>query len=157
MKPEEHPGIRKACAEDMDCILQIEQKAFPGPTAYSKRQLEYLVQNSRSTSLVESHKDVIRGFIIVTYRRGSLTGNIETVDVDPAFHGWGIGLKLLLAAEDDMKQRGMQCSQLEVSEGNKPAIKLYMKAGYSIKEKLKEYYRHEHQGTRDAIRMIKNL
>jgi ribosomal-protein-alanine N-acetyltransferase len=150
-------GIRLATAEDLDAIYKIELKSFPGPTAYSRRQLAHLVLRSNGTCLVESQGDVIRGFIIIAYGQRSLTGNIETVDVDPDFHSRGIGLKLLSAAHDDMRRLGMQWVQLEVSENNKPAIKLYKKAGYTFKERIEKYYRYEHCGTRDAIRMVKAL
>jgi ribosomal-protein-alanine N-acetyltransferase len=106
---------------------------------------------------VESCGGVIRGFVIVTYRRGSLTGHIETIDVDPTYTKLGIGLRLLTFAEENMRKRGKHWSQLEVSEGNKVALKLYKKAGYTLKERVKRYYRYEHGGTRDAMRMVKAL
>jgi ribosomal-protein-alanine N-acetyltransferase len=151
------PDIQLAKADEIDRIFEIEQKCFPGEVAYSKRQLEYLILNANSDCLVEKQDGVIRAFLIVTYRRGSLTCNIETIDVDPAFKNKGIGLKLLKAAEIDMRQRGMRWSQLEVSEGNEAALKLYRKAGYKFKERIEGYYKFEHNGTNNAIRMIKTL
>jgi ribosomal-protein-alanine N-acetyltransferase len=149
--------IRKANAEDITDIFEIEQRAFAGPTAYTKRHLEYLVLRAGSTSLVETCGNKIRGFIIITYEWGSLTGNVETIDTDPAFHGQGIGLRLLMAAETEMRMRGKKFAQLEVSEKNEPAIRLYKKAGYIVTEKLERYYEHEHHGTRNALRMMKAL
>ena len=149
--------IQLAEADEIDRIFEIEQKCFPREVAYSKRQLEYLILNANSDCLVEKQDGVIRAFLIVTFRRGSLTCNIETIDVDPAFKNKGIGLKLLKAAETDMKRRGIRWSQLEVSEGNESALQLYKKAGYNFKERLEGYYRLEHNGTRNAIRMVKEL
>jgi ribosomal protein S18 acetylase RimI-like enzyme len=77
--------------------------------------------------------------------------------VDPAFKNKGLGLKLLMAAEKEMKERGMRSCQLEVSEGNKSALNLYRNAGYIFKERLEGYYRFEHNGTRNALRMMKIL
>lgn len=150
-------GIQLANANDIDAIFEIEQKCFPGKVSYSKRQLEHLVLNANSTCLVEKRDGVIRAFLIVTYRQGSLACNIETIDVDPAFKNKGIGLKLLKAAEINMRQRGMRWSQLEVSEGNEAALKLYRKAGYTFKERIEGYYKFEHNGTHNAIRMVKTL
>ena len=56
-----------------------------------------------------------------------------------------------------MKRRGMRWSQLEVSEGNEAALKVYKNAGYTFKESLEGYYKFEHNGTRNAIRMVKDL
>ena len=75
----------------------------------------------------------------------------------PTFAKLGIGLRLLTFAEIDMRKRGKRWSLLEVSEGNKAALKLYKKAGYTLKERVKGYYRYEHRGTRDALRMVKAL
>jgi [ribosomal protein S18]-alanine N-acetyltransferase len=149
--------IREAKVVDIDSIFQIEQKCFPESIAYSKRQLTYLLLEANSKSLVEYCNGIIRGFVIVTYRRDSLIGHIETIDVDPAYVKHGIGLKLLSCAEDEMRKKGKRWSQLEVSENNKAALKLYEKAGYVFKERIQQYYTYEHDGTRDALRLVKAL
>jgi ribosomal-protein-alanine N-acetyltransferase len=150
-------GIYIANADEIDAIVEIEKKCFPKKVAYSKHQLEYLILNANSDCLIEKEDGVIRAFLIVTYRQRSLTCNIETIDVDPSFKNRGIGLKLLKAAELEMKRRGMRWSQLEVSEGNEAALKVYKNAGYTFKEKLEGYYKFEHNGTHNAIRMGKEL
>ena len=157
MKARFPSGIQIANASEIDAIFEIEQKCFPEKVAYSKRQLEYLILNANNDCLVEKQDGIIRAFLIVTYRQGSLTCNIETIDVDPAFKNKGIGLKLMEAAEIEAKRRGMRWSQLEVSEGNDAALKLYKKAGYTLKERIEGYYAFEHNGTRNAIRMVKSL
>jgi len=150
-------GIYIANADEIDAIVEIEKKCFPGKVAYSKYQLEYLILNVNSDCLVEKEDGVIRAFLIVTYRQRSLICNIETIDVDPSFKNRGIGLKLLKAAEVEMKRRGMRWSQLEVSEGNEAALKVYKNAGYEFKKRLEGYYKFEHNGTCNAIRMVKEL
>jgi ribosomal protein S18 acetylase RimI-like enzyme len=157
MKTEFLSGIQLADANEIDAIFEIEQKCFPEKVAYSKRLLEYLILNANSDCLVEKQNGRIRAFLIITYRQGSLACNIETIDVDPAFKNKGIGLKLMEAAEIEANRRGMCWCQLEVSEGNKAALKLYEKAGYTFKEKIEGYYKFEHYGSRNAIRMIKAL
>ena len=157
MTPTLPSGIYLANADEIDAIVDIEKKCFPGSVAYSKRQLERLILNADSDCLVDKEEGIIRAFLIVTYRQRSLTCNIETIDVDPAFKNRGIGLKLLKTAETNMKRRCMRWSQLEVSEGNETALKVYRKAGYTFKERLEGYYKFEHNGTRNAIRMVKEL
>jgi len=130
-------GIRQVNVGDIDAISEIEKRCFTGPIAYSRSQLAYLALEANSTCLIESQDNMIRGFIMVAYRKDSLTGRIETIDVDPRFQNKGVGMKLLIAAEDDMKHRGMKTAQLEVSERNEPALELYRKAGYKFKEKIK--------------------
>ncbi|HII85142.1 TPA: GNAT family N-acetyltransferase [Candidatus Bathyarchaeota archaeon] len=149
--------IRRAKADDIEVISQIERTCFPGLTAYSKRHLAYLILKANSSTLVETENSTLHGFIIITYHKRSRIGNVETIDVDPSFQKQGVGLRLLAAAEEDMKEHGMKFSQLEVSEGNHAAIKLYQKAGYTIKQKLADYYQFEHNGSCNAIRMIRVL
>ena len=150
-------AIRKVTPTDIDRISAIEKKCFEGPSAYSKRRLEYFALKANSACLVATREVALLGFVIVTYRKGSVTANIETIDVDPQFQKQGIGMSLLAAAEADMKNRGVKTSQLEVSERNEAAIKLYQKAGYTAKGRLINYYKFDHCGTRHAIRMVKAL
>jgi ribosomal protein S18 acetylase RimI-like enzyme len=157
MKTRYPSGVSRATADHIQALFEIEQRCFPGTTSYSKQQLRYLALHANSTCLMERQGDLIRAFLIVIYRQGSLTGHIETIDVDPTFQNQGIGLKLLRAAETDMRQRGMHWSQLELSEGNKAALELYRKGGYKFKEKIEGYYKYEHDGSRNAIRMVKAL
>ena len=157
MQQEFPPDIRRARAEDIDLIVAIEKRSFPGQIAYTKKQLSYFCLHANSSCLLETKENTIRGFIIVTYRKGTTVAGIETVDVDLTFKKRGIGLKLLTAAEIDMKQHSIKTAQLEVSEGNKAAIQLYKKAGYVEKVRIKDYYKHDHEGTRHAIRMVKAL
>jgi ribosomal protein S18 acetylase RimI-like enzyme len=157
METSQRSIIRPASRSDLQTISEIEQKCFSKSSAYSKRHLAYLILHANSATFVESYEGVIRGFIIVTYRQRSLTSHVETIDVNPAYTKLGIGLRLLAAAEEDMRKRGKRWSQLEVSEGNKVALKLYRKTGYALKERIKQYYKYEHEGTRDAMRMVKAL
>jgi len=149
--------IYSATIDHLDSIFEIEKRCFPGETSYSKRLLSYLISSSNRSSYVECSGDVVRGFVVITYHKNSLTGHIETIDVDPKYRRKGIGLRLLEVAESDMKRRGMKWSQLEVSTGNSAALGLYRKLGYLVIDEIKNYYRFDHHGTRDAALMVKVL
>ena len=149
--------IYSATIDHLNSIFEIEKRCFPGETSYSKRLLSYLISTSSRSSYVECYGNVVRGFVIISYHKNSLTGHIETIDVDPKYQRKGIGLKLLEVAELDMKGRGMKWSQLEVSTGNVAALELYRKLGYLGIEEIRNYYRFDHHGTRDAVIMVKSL
>ena len=157
MTPRFQSSIEHANVDEIDAIFEIEQKCFPGRICYSKRLLERLISNANNTCLVEKQNGILRAFLIVTYPKRSLTCNIETIDVDPTFKNKGIGLKLLKAAEIDMRQRGMRWSELEVSEGNEAALKMYTNAGYTYKTRIEGYYQFKHNGTHTSIRMVKPI
>ena len=149
--------IRRATNDDLEQIYSIEKNCFSINKAYTKKQLKYLITYANSSCLVETFNELIRGFIIVLYRKGTNTAAIETINVDPDYHKMGIGKKLLFAAESDIINTGINRIRLEVSLGNTVAIQLYEKSGYRIISFLKNYYQYEHFGTKDAYRMVKSL
>ncbi|MEM0467282.1 MAG: N-acetyltransferase [Candidatus Thermoplasmatota archaeon] len=149
--------IRYATITDLDQIYAIEQRCFPGNTAYSYRQLQYLITKAKSSCLVEEKAGRIRGFTIILFKKNSRICGLETINVDPEFQRNGIGQRLLCAAEKEMKKRGSYFCRLEVSITNKGARNFYKKNGYQDIKVLKKYYRYEHHGSCDAVRMIKKL
>jgi len=149
--------IREASHSDLERIVEIERRCFTKNTAYSKRQLKYLLTKANSDCLAVSIEKTLRGFVLILYKRGSRVAGIETINVDPNFQGKGIGTSLLEAAEENMKSNGIEKVRLEVSVGNHAAIKFYEKAGFRKTVLLREYYFYEHHGSKDAYRMIKDL
>jgi len=149
--------VRRVTVHDLDKIVEIERKCFEKEIAYTRDQLKYLITRAKSNCFAEVTEDTLRGFIILVHRQGTDVAAIETLNVDPTFHGHGIGRKLLNAAEQNIFQQGIKKIRLEVSMGNHPAIRLYEKSGFRIIEILKDFYNHNHHGTRDAYRMVKDL
>ena len=149
--------IRPIELDDLNKIVELENKCFNEPSAYTTRQFKYLIKNANSSCFAEVNNDMIRGFIIVLYKNGTRVAGIETLNVDPLYRGTGIGKKLLIASEKDMSQRSIKRIRLEVSLANLPAIKLYEKSGFRISSIIHNYYRYPYYGTNDAYRMIKDL
>lgn len=149
--------IRAAIFEDFERIVELEQLCFPREHAYSRRQLRYLLTKANSTVLVETRGAIIRGFLIILYRRGTSVAGLETINVDPAFRKKGIGLRLISAAEEHLRKKGISSIRLEVAITNSAAIKLYEQAGFHQTVLLKKYYHFHHDGSRDAYRMIKEI
>jgi len=149
--------IRTARSDDFERIVELENLCFPKELAYSRRQLRYLLTKANSTILVETRDAFIRGFLIILYQRGSTVAGIETINVDPKCRKKGIGLRLLSAAEELLRKKGIQRIRLEVAITNLAAVRLYEHAGFQKSMLLKKYYHFDHQGSRDAYRMIKEL
>lgn len=57
---------------------------------------------------------------------------IDTICIDPAFRGKGIGSQLFAFAEDIAKQKGHSKLSLNVETQKEPAIRLYKRLGYEI-------------------------
>ena len=149
--------IREANRDDLDAITAIEMECFGDSLSYSRKQLRYLLTKAHSLCLVEE-EDGVRGFIIVLFRHGDSVAAIETLDVRPSERGKGIGVRLLQAAEEQVRQHpGIRRIRLEVSTGNETALALYRKAGYRVTGRLEDFYGYDHHGSRDAYRMVKDL
>ncbi len=151
------PNIRRALPDDLGAMVTLENICFPSHCAYSKQQLRYLSTQANGRCFVNEKDDHLRGFIIVLFRKGSCAAMIETLDVDPRCRGTGVGLSLLQAAEQEVRRRGVTKIMLEVSALNYPARRLYEKFGFVTTRYIRDYYLYAHQGTRDAIKMIKIL
>jgi ribosomal protein S18 acetylase RimI-like enzyme len=154
---QETTHIRKASPNDFERIIDLENTCFTSDLAYTRRQLRHLLIKANSTVLVETTKTIVRGFIIILYRKGTRVAGIETIDVDPAYRKQGVGLRLLNAAEENIRKKGIHKIRLEVSTTNYAAIMLYENAGFKKIALLKNYYLYNHDDSRDAIRMIKEL
>ena len=150
-------NIRRASINDLDDIVKIEQKCFQGNSAYSKRQLKYLLSKAKSICLTEINNNEICGYVIVLFRNRSNVAGVETLGVDPAFRGKGVGIRLLKAAEENVFSLGFKKIKLEVATGNIIALNLYQKLGFHPIKLLTNYYIFENNGTRNAYRMIKEL
>jgi ribosomal protein S18 acetylase RimI-like enzyme len=149
--------IRNATPDDFERIVELENLCFPKKHAYTRRQLRYLLTKANSTVLVETTSTLVRGFLIILYRRDTTVAGLETINVDPVFWKKGIGLRLLSAAEELLRKKGIRIIRLEVAITNQAAIKLYEHAGFQKTMLLKKYYHYNHDGSRDAFRMVKQL
>jgi ribosomal protein S18 acetylase RimI-like enzyme len=150
-------NIRIASPDDFERIVALENLCFPKELAYTRRQLHHLLMKANSTILVETTETLVRGFIIILYRRGTTVAGIETINVDPIYRKKGIGLRLLSATEKLLRKKGIHKIRLEVSTTNHTAIKLYENAGFKKIALLKKYYYYDHESSCDAIRMVKKL
>jgi len=149
--------IRTATPDDFERIVALEKICFPKELAYTRRQLRYLLMRANSNVLIEKTGTTLRGFIIILYRRGTKVAGVETINVDPVYRKKGIGHRLLTAAEERIRKKGIHKIRLEVAITNQAAIKLYEHAGFQKTMLLKKYYHYDHDGSRDAYRMVKEL
>lgn len=149
--------VRTATIKDFERIVELESLCFPKEHAYSRRQLRYLLMKANSMVLVEVENRLIQGFLIVLYRKGTTVAGLETINVDPLLRNKGIGMRLLTSAEQHLRKKGIRKIRLEVAITNQAAIKLYEHAGFQKTQLLRHYYYYDHESSRDAYRMVKEL
>ncbi len=72
------------------------------------------------------------GTIVGWGAREKLDHYISDLWVDPAQQGKGVGARLLVALEDDIRKAGFENAELETHANNAPAIAFYERFGYRV-------------------------
>jgi ribosomal protein S18 acetylase RimI-like enzyme len=80
------------------------------------------------------------GYITASSDLGPKLGEIGIVSVDPEYQRRGIGSKLMRAALDFLKSRGVRKIWTTVSSINTPAILYYIKNGFTPEGILKSHF-----------------
>lgn len=94
----------------------------------------------------------IMGFLVAhANRRGA--GHIITIDVLPKARRFGIGSRLLSAAEERLRAAHCSMVQLETAVDNATALTFYKRHSYSLLRTIPRYY----PGGLDAFVLQKNL
>jgi ribosomal-protein-alanine N-acetyltransferase len=142
--------IRRAEPRDLAQIVQIEGLCFPNEAAFPPGMFTYLIRYAVSIVACQPEKKVL-GFVM-GYASGK-AGAVYTLDVHPEYRRMGLGLKLIIALEEELYALGAETIRLEAARDNPEAIQLYRKAGYQERELVRNYYgRGKH-----ALRMYKSL
>lgn len=144
--------IREASLKDLPPLMEIENQTF-GQDKFSRRNLFYLLTKANATGLVDSDKNIIRGFSLVLYNKGTSLARLYSLVVDDKYRRMGIGKKLLKASEKDALKNDCVILRLEVRMDNLGAINLYNKMGYRKFDVYQNYYK-DHSA---ALRMEKYL
>ncbi len=137
--------IKDASVRMLDDLYAIEQHCFH-EEAFSKQQIDYLLADYNTLSLVANVNGEVAGFIIgrIDLVRNKPIGHIMTIDVALRFRRKGIARRLMLEIEALFSLKGVLEIELEVREGNSAAIALYEKMGYRLVSKLENYYGAAH-------------
>src|ERR1700680_2857088 len=110
-------GLRDFRGEDFDSLWRIDQECFAPGVAYSRKELAAYIRlrgaftvvaeplgerpGNNVRGVIESRPKVL-GFIVAQARRLGV-GHILTIDVPPGSRRFGIGSKLLTAAEERLR------------------------------------------------------
>ena len=145
--------IRKMMPEDVDAVIEIEEKSF-GAHHWSK-----------DSFLQELNNELAWYYSILT-PEGKLAGyagtwhileeaHITNISVSPEFRRRKYGEALLKRIIDDCYSEKIKYITLEVRVSNKPAISLYEKYGFTSFGTRKKYYQDNNE---DALIMwTKNI
>jgi len=133
--------IKQATIKDLETLHKIEKECFT-KEAFTKKQIENLLQNSNAISLIAQTNGETTGFIIgLTYPDNKARiGHVITIDIAIKHRRKGIGMRLLNELERKLVRKDVETCYLEVRIDNVAARELYRKQGYKETKKLKRYY-----------------
>lgn len=117
-------------------IAALEKLCFSD--AWSEKSIASELTNKLSLWLVAVDGDTVAGYI------GSQTvlgwADMMNLCVAPDYRRQGIGEKLTMELEKQLRKNGATCLTLEVRVSNAPAIALYEKMGFQQVGKRPRYY-----------------
>lgn len=134
--------LRGARRDDLVPALDLEQRCFSA-FRLSKRQLAYLQRCPNAVFVVAEQDAKVRGSgiaLVRQHRRGTVSGRVYSLAVDPESRGRGIGRQLLQRLLEDLSARGVRRVYLEAEITNVTAIRLYERLGFRSIGHLPDYY-----------------
>jgi [ribosomal protein S18]-alanine N-acetyltransferase len=148
-------GIRAIERADVDALYRLDQECFAAGIAYTRAELRAFLRQAAVALRAEDSAGALLGFILVesTVEGGQRIGHIVTVDVAAAARRQGIGAALMQAAEDRLREIGVQLLRLEVAVDNLGAQAFYARESYRIVGRIRGYY----LGKLDALVLEKVL
>jgi ribosomal protein S18 acetylase RimI-like enzyme len=144
--------IRPARASDLDALVELENGVFSSDRI-SARQLRHHLGSPGARILVAMHGRDIVAAAVVFFRAGSGIARLYSIAVAERARGWGVGARLLAAAEASARRLGRTAIRLEVRTDNSAARALYERRGYRYFGLKKNYY----EDGQDALRYEKAL
>ncbi len=148
-------AFRRARAEDVDRVMEIEKDGFKHP--WSRELIERELGHAWSQVLLACEvgtagEERVVGYVVFWL----VHDEVHVLNVATALEARrrGIGRALMGAAEGAGRTRGARLSTLEVRRSNEGAIALYRTIGYRQVGIRPRYYAEENE---DAIVMVKVL
>lgn len=153
LTPRLSPVIRKANAQDLDALLQLEQSSFTSDLLSRRRMLHWIKAENGILLVAASSDNALLGYCLGILRRNSSTARLYSLATAAAARGQGIGSMLIQHAEIEARTQGCTVLRLEVAESNAGALALYAKLGYVQFDFVPGFY----EDGQNAVRMQKNL
>jgi ribosomal-protein-alanine N-acetyltransferase len=141
--------VSPAAETDLDAIDEIEQHSFKSP--WTRATFEGELQ--REWARIDVMRDGTRIVAFCNYWVVTTELHILAIATHPDYRGKKIATQLLAHILEHARQIGCSLATLEVRRGNKPAIALYERAGFSTVHVRARYY----QDDEDALVMLKAI
>lgn len=159
--------LRDSRLEDFGALWALDQECFPPAISYSRLELATFMSRRGTFTILAELKTTedpaenggllsggaqIAGFIIAEAGRRDI-GHIITIDVHSEIRRFGVGSKLLAAAEDRLFAAKCRLVRLETAVDNVAALMFYKRQKYEVIKTSPNYY----SNGLDAFVLEKNL
>jgi [ribosomal protein S18]-alanine N-acetyltransferase len=144
--------IRHFQPEDLRQLREIDQICFPAHISFSRAELLFYINHSKSITRVAEAAGRILGFILALVE-SSRRAHVVTLDVVPEVRRQKIGTMLMDEIHRELEKIGIASIVLEVEIGNLPAQNLYERLEYQYVRILRGYY----HGRADAYQMVRSI
>ena len=124
---------------DMDTIVNLERAIFRPSEQYTLGFINWLCRNCTKYSYIAFMGDKPVGYIISCIE-GFSRGHVISVGVLGEYRRKGIGSELMRRSICSMVDDDADYVILEVRVSNTPAITLYRKLGFEVRDLLRAYY-----------------
>lgn len=148
--------IRQATSKDLKPLLLIENECFSGDRL-SQRSFRYLLTKAHAVTLVAEADGGISGYVMLLFNAGTSLARLYSIAVSPRFRGRGIGHELVVAAEEEARERDSVYIRLEVRKDNAASIALFEQEGYRRFGEYDDYYEDHMDAYRYEKRLVRNL
>ncbi|GAC1434916.1 MAG: hypothetical protein NVS1B11_22170 [Terriglobales bacterium] len=160
--------LRESRPEDFSALWALDQECFPPAISYSRLELATYMDRRGTFTLVAEATNAtpdrkaeitipaqtaeILGFIIAEASRRDI-GHIITIDVHSESRRFGVGSRLLAAAEERLFASKCRVVRLETAVDNTGALMFYKRHKYDVVKTIPHYY----SNGLDAFAIEKNL
>lgn len=127
--------------KELSEFVAIGKESFTIPL--SKREIRAFVKRSDTTTILAKNNDRVVGFVMC--KRGTITYIARKADAI-----MGVGTALFQKLKKELEASPIQKIKLQVRKGNKAAISLYEKVGFTTEKPLKNFYSYP---TEDGLLM----
>ena len=145
--------IRPLTIDQLSEVLRLNIRCFRNGDNYTKHTFDYLLNEPRTLSYrMVTPGDEIVGFAFIMVNENN-AAHLTTIGVAPEHRRRKIAERLLGHAEAALRAKEVGTIMLEVRVGNHSAQNLYLRAGYSIVQRIGKYYNNGE----DCFLMMKSL
>ncbi len=146
--------IRSLTIKHLEELDALDHRCFTNGDSYTRHTLEFLLKepNSLAYRVVSPKSGQMAAFVIAMHEQDG-TGHITTIGVAPEHRRRGLAFLLLERVESAFRLRNVRTMRLEVRTNNFGAQQLYVRAGYSVAQRMNHYYANGG----DGFLMIKSL